>query len=177
MQIADITLVYKEEEKQAFADEYEARNKREDKEHELFLLEREWNSHMKQTHIDIVSPIAFTALGLLIWAISIWFIKQPLGAIFPMVTSTPIFATAILVLGIVFWVRYAKQKKDFREKDKELDEKRAKAFEEYQILKEDHLQKVKIVENIVYRKTIERREEDERLMNDHAFEALFEEKK
>ena len=78
-----------------------------------------------------------------------------------------------LVVAIVFWVKYHKQNKAYKEKEAELDRKRDRLFKEYQKLKEDHNEKLKIVENIVYKKTLEKRETDEKMMNPEEFEKLF----
>ena len=45
MQMVDISVLYTDEEKEAFKEEYDCRNLLEDREHELNDLEREWNSY------------------------------------------------------------------------------------------------------------------------------------
>ena len=64
MQIVDVTVVYTEEEKQAFADEFEARNKMDDAENELILLGKEWNNHIRGNHTDekMMNPEEFEKL-------------------------------------------------------------------------------------------------------------------
>ena len=173
MQIVDITIYYTDEEKEAVKEEYEARNLMDDKENEMILLGKEWNNHVKGNHTDVYSPIGFTALATILWLVTAFFLSQGFFSFFALVTSSPLFALIATGVAVYFWVRYAKQNKAYREKEEELDKKRDKAFREYQKLKEIHSEKLKIVESIVYRKTIEQREEDERRMNDYSFEELL----
>lgn len=172
MQMADITLVYTEEEKEAFKEELDSRNRMEDKENNLILLEREWNSHVMGNHTDIYSPIGFTLLGIFIWLVTVYFVLHGFS-FWAIVTALPVFGTAALVVGIVFWVRYGRQLINYRNKEKELDEMRKKTFLEYQKLKEEHAEKLKTVEAIVYSKSIEKRENEEEYLNRHSFEDLF----
>ena len=173
MQIVDVTVVYTEEEKQAFADEFEARNKMDDAENELILLGKEWNNHIRGNHTDVYTPIALTVVSVLLYLVTIFFLTQGIFSFFALVTAAPAFATIALVVAIVFWVKYHKQNKAYKEKEAELDRKRDRLFKEYQKLKEDHNEKLKIVENIVYKKTLEKRETDEKMMNPEEFEKLF----
>ena len=169
MQIVDVTVVYTEEEKQAFADEFEARNKMDDAENELFLLGKEWNNHIRGDHTDIYTPIALTVVSVLLYLITIFYLTQGFFSFFALVTAAPAFATIALGFAIKFWVQYHKQDKAYKEKEAERD----RVFKEYLKLKEDHNEKLRIVENIVYKKTLEKRETEEKMMNPEEFEKWF----
>ena len=171
MQIVDITVIYTEEEKEAFKEEYDSRNLLEDKEHELYNLEKEWNGHIRGNHTDIYSPIAFTLIAAFFWMMTIICIMgKGISFAFALVTASPAFALAATGVAIFFWVRFAKQCKAYKTKEEELDTKRRRVFEEYQKLKKDHAEKLKTVEAIVYRKTVEKRERED---NVQSFSTLY----
>lgn len=170
MQIVDVTVAYTEEEKEIFKAEYECRNRMEDKEQELFLVGKEWNDHVKGNHTDIYTPLGFSVLAVILWMVTVFFLKQGIFSLFALVTSAPIFALAATIAAIVFFIRYFKQNKEYKAKEEELDRKREKLFREYQKLKEEHKEKLKEVETIVFRKTMEKREAEER-MSQNSFES------
>ena len=69
MQVVDITAEYSEEEKRIISEELECRRRKDEKESELFFLEREWNSHVMGNHTDVFSPIGFSFLALVAWGV------------------------------------------------------------------------------------------------------------
>ena len=173
MQIVDVTVTYTEEEKEIFNAEYECRNRMEDKEHELFVTGKEWNNHVKGNHTDIYSPIGFSVLAVFLWAVTIFFLSQGFFSFFAFVTAAPAFALAATVVAVIFTVKYVKQNKEYKAKEEELDKKREKLFHEYEKLKEEHKEKIKEVEAIVFRKTVEKKDAEERAFNDRSFEQLL----
>ena len=173
MQIVDVTVTYTEEEKEAFNREFEARNKMEDAENEMILIGKEWNNHVKGNHTDIYSPVGFSALAFIFWFVTVFFFTQGFFSFFAFVTASPIFACAATGVAIYFWIRFSKQNKVYKEKEEELDKKRDRLFREYQKCKEDHAEKLKEVEAIVYRKAVEKRDAEEECLKNNKFEELF----
>ena len=168
----DISLNYTDEEKRAFDEEYEAHIFLEKKEAEYYEIEREWNSHTAERHTDIVSPVAFTLLAAGAWFSTVFFFKSafPFWAI---VTVTPAFAVFFTVLASVFWVKYAKARTEYTQKEEILEMQRKRAFRERQAAKDKYEEKRKIVEAISYAKHLEKREAEQKASDPKAYEALF----
>lgn len=168
----DISVTYTDEEKRAFDEEHEAHNFLEKKEAEYYEIDREWNSHTAERHTDIVSPVVFTLLAIGAWLSTAFF----LHSIFPfwaIVTVTPAFAVFFSVLAVYFWVKFAKERTAYTEKEEILDMQRKRAFRERQAAKEKYEEKRKIVEAITYAKHLDKRKAEEKLADPKVYEALF----